>query len=372
MISLPDISQAVTAATTAAGFELCGSAPAPQQDFPELHAFVEWVDSGYAGEMKYLEKRTDAGTLKRASVKNTALWVRSVIVCGLNYNTDKPYSTQVHDPLRGWISRYAWGNKDYHQALGARLQQVESAVRGFALQNNLPSETRSYVDTGPIVERVYARYAGLGWIGKNTCLINQKLGSFFFLGVILTSLDLPPDLPAADRCGSCTRCIDACPTQAIVAPGKLDSRRCIAYLTIEKRGEIPVEFRGQMGHHIFGCDICQDVCPWNTKTGNAPFTQAPEFQPQPQSFHPDLASLAEMNEDTFRQTFRASPVKRAKYSGLKRNVAVAMGNSGRKEFASLLEKMATDTDPVVAEHAQWALEKLRFFLKSRIPAPFAG
>lgn len=358
MISSEEISQAVTAAATAAGFELSGVASVREEDFPELHAFIEWVDSGNAGEMKYLEKRIENGTLKRASVKNAAPWVRSVIVCGLNYNTNKPYSTQVHDPQRGWISRYAWGNKDYHQAVGARLQQVEAAVRDLASQNNLPIETRSYVDTGPIVERVYARYAGLGWIGKNTCLINQKLGSFFFLGVILTSLDLQPDLPAADRCGSCTRCIDACPTQAIVAPGKLDSRRCIAYLTIEKRGEIPVEFREQMGHHIFGCDICQDVCPWNTKPGNAPFTHAPEFQPQPQSFHPDLASLAEMDENAFRQTFRNSPVKRAKYAGLKRNVAVAMGNSGCQEFVPALKKMAADADPAVAEHAQWALEEL--------------
>jgi len=360
MISSSDISQAVTAAATQAGFELSGIASVREEDFPELQAFIEWVDSGHAGEMKYLEKRTDSGTLKRSSVKNAAPWVRSVIVCGLNYNTDKPYSTQVNDPHRGWISRYAWGSKDYHQALGTRLQQVEGAVHSIASQNNLPIETRSYVDTGPIVERVYARYAGLGWIGKNTCLINQKLGSFFFLGVILTSLDLPPDLPAADRCGSCTRCIDACPTQAIVAPGKLDSRRCIAYLTIEKRGDIPVEFREPIGHHIFGCDICQDVCPWNTKAGNAPFTQAPEFQPQLQSFHPDLVSLAEMDEETFRQTFRDSPVKRAKYAGLKRNVAVAMGNSGQKEFVPHLEKMAADGDPVVAEHARWAWEKLRF------------
>jgi len=210
-----------------------------------------------------------------------------------------------------------------------------------------------------VVERVYAKYAGIGWIAKNTCIINQKLGSWIFLGVILTSLELTPDLPAADRCGSCTRCIDACPTEALIAPGKLDARRCIAYLTIEKRGSIPEELRAGIGHHVFGCDICQDVCPWNNKSGNAPATLAPEFQPQDKLFHPDLQSLAEMSEEDFRQTFRGSPIKRAKYAGLKRNVAIAMGNSANREFIPQLQKMADDPDPVISEHARWALERLR-------------
>jgi epoxyqueuosine reductase len=359
VISSDQISQAVTQAAAAAGFELAGIASLREEDFAELDAFSEWIEAGNAGEMRYLEKRTETGSLRRASAKNAAPWARSVVVCGLNYNTDQPYSTQVHDPSRGWISRYAWGNRDYHHAVKDRLQTVEGAIQELALQQKMEALTRTYVDTGPIVERVYAKYAGLGWIGKNTCLIHQKQGSFFFLGVILTSLDLVPGVPAPDRCGSCTRCIDACPTQAIVAPGKLDARRCISYLTIEKRGEIPLDLREALGQHVFGCDICQDVCPWNNKPGNAPFTLAPEFQAQPGLFHPDLDWLAEMNEEAFQEAFRESPVKRAKYAGLKRNVAIAMGNSGRKEFVPRLEEMAAGADPVLAGHAQWALEKLR-------------
>jgi epoxyqueuosine reductase len=183
-------------------------------------------------------------------------------------------------------------------------------------------------------------------------------GSWLFLGVILTSLELPTDAATPDRCGSCTRCIDACPTNAIVAPGKLDARLCIAYLTIEKRGTVPEELRSEMGHHIFGCDICQDVCPWNNKAGNAPPTSLPEFQPQEQLYHPELRWLAQMDEGTYRRVFHGSPVKRTKYSGLKRNVAIAMGNSGNPEFVTDLRKLAGESDPVVAEHAAWAITKL--------------
>ena len=341
-----------------AGFDLAGIAPVRKEDLPELDAFIQWVDEGRAGEMKYLETRTEKGELRRASAMNAAPWVRSIIVCAVNYSADKPYSTTVSDPERGWISRYAWGSKDYHEALLPRLQQVEAAVKRLAAERELTIETRSYVDTGPILERVYARHAGIGWIGKNTCIIHQKLGSWLFLGVILTSLELPVDTPAPDRCGSCTRCIDACPTQAIVAPGKLDARLCIAYLTIEKRGEIPEELRPAMGHHVFGCDICQDVCPWNNKAGNAPATSLPEFQPREGLFHPELRWLAQMDEESYRQTFRGSPLKRAKYAGLRRNVAIAMGNSGNREFINDLQKMTDDPDPVVAGHAGWALKKL--------------
>jgi len=359
VLSREQISQAAKQAATQAGFDLAGIAPVREEDFPELEAFEQWIAEGHAGEMKYMEKRTVAGSLQRTSAKNTAPWARSVIVCAINYNTRQPYSTKVTDPRRGWISRYAWGASDYHDALMPRLRQVEAAIAGLARQHDLPAETRCYVDTGPLVERVYARYAGVGWMGKNTCIIHPKLGSWLFLGVILTSLELAPDLPAPDRCGSCTRCVDACPTDAILAPGKMDARRCIAYLTIEKRGEIAEEFRSRMGHHVFGCDICQDVCPWNTKAGNARATSLPEFQPREGLFHPELKWLAEMDEDSYRRTFRGSPIKRAKFSGLKRNVALAMGNSGDKDFIPVLEKMAADEDPVIAEHARWALEKLK-------------
>ncbi|MBZ5506686.1 MAG: tRNA epoxyqueuosine(34) reductase QueG [Acidobacteriia bacterium] len=353
-----EIAQAAKLAATEAGFDLAGIAPVRQQDLPELSAFVEWVDAGRAGEMKYLESRTESGDLRRASATNAAPWVRSMVVCALNYSADKPYSVDAHDPRRGWISRYAWGSKDYHDALLPRLRQVEAAIQQSAGERGMTVETRSYVDTGPILERVYAKHAGIGWIGKNTCIIHQKLGSWLFLGVILTSLELPSAAASPDRCGSCTRCIDACPTQAIVAPGKLDARLCIAYLTIEKRGTVPEELRTGIGRHIFGCDICQDVCPWNNKAGNAPPTSLPEFQPQDQIYHPELRRLAQMDEETYRRVFRGSPVKRAKYSGLKRNVAIAMGNSGLQEFIPDLEKMASGPDASVAGHAEWAIKKL--------------
>jgi epoxyqueuosine reductase len=354
-----EIAEAAKQAAAEAGFDLAGIAPVRTEDLPEMNAFIEWVDAGCAGEMKYLETRTESGELRRVSATNAAPWVRSMVVCALNYSADKPYSVEENDPRRGWISRYAWGTKDYHDALLPRLKQVEAAIRQFAAaRNETVVETRSYVDTGPILERVYARHAGIGWIGKNTCIIHPKMGSWLFLGVILTSLELPADAAAPDRCGSCTRCIDACPTQAIVAPGKLDARLCIAYLTIEKRGSVPEELRSPMGHHVFGCDICQDVCPWNNKAGNAPPTSLPEFQPQEELYHPDLRWLAGMDEETYRHVFRGSPVKRAKYAGLKRNVAIAMGNSGNRDFVADLERMSNESDPVLSEHAQWAIRKL--------------
>jgi epoxyqueuosine reductase len=358
MAFIEEIAEQAKLAAADAGFDLAGIAPVRQEDLPELSAFVEWVDAGRAGEMKYLETRTEAGDLRRSSATNAAPWVRSMVVCALNYSADKPYSVEATDSQRGWISRYAWGSKDYHDALLPRLKQVEAAIQQLAGERGMTIETRSYVDTGPILERVYARHAGIGWIGKNTCIIHPKLGSWLFLGVILTSLELPTDSATPDRCGSCTRCIDACPTNAIVAPGKLDARLCIAYLTIEKRGTVPEDLRSEMGHHIFGCDICQDVCPWNNKAGNAPPTSLPEFQPQEQLYHPELRWLAQMDEETYRRVFRGSPVKRTKYSGLKRNVAIAMGNSGNPEFVADLRKLAGESDPVVAEHAAWAITKL--------------
>lgn len=342
------------------GFDLCGIAPV--RDFRELDCFPAWIAAGYQGEMEYMESRDDSGKLKRAALARVASWARSVIVCALNYNTAHPYSTQVEDRARGWISRYAWSREDYHDAVLRRLRQVESHLRELpeATAHCPPAtdhsfQTRSYVDTGPLVERVYAKYAGIGWIGKNTCIINQKLGSWLFLGVILTSLELEPGFPAPDRCGRCTRCLDACPTHAFVAPGQLDARLCISYLTIEKRGEIPEALRPEMGRHVFGCDICQDVCPWNRK---APVTAAPEFQPRDGLVNPALEGLAGMQQEEFRSRFRGSPVRRAKLTGLRRNAVIAMGNSGNAKFRPTLKKLAEDSDPIVADHAQWALGKL--------------
>ncbi len=347
-VQIRDLSALVKRASQEAGFDLCGIAPAA--DAAELKYFPEWIASGYAGEMKYMEARTEQGALKRASLAHAAPWARSVVVCAINYNTDAPYSTEIEDQSRGWISRYAWGREDYHQAVMRRLRQVESAIHDGVRESHGEIVTRCYVDTGPVVERVYAKYAGVGWIGKNTCILNQKKGSWLFLGVILTSLELQPDLPAPDRCGTCTRCIEACPTDALVAPYQLDSNKCISYLTIEKRGAISEELRGQMGRHIFGCDICQDVCPWN---GKAPHSTASEFAPRPELVNPALDWLAEMSAEEFRGAFRDSPVRRTKLAGLRRNAAIAMGNSRDRKFLPLLEELAADEDGAVAEAARW-------------------
>src|SRR5271157_4108299 len=375
MLRSAEISATITQAAKEAGFDLAGVAPV--DDAPELEYFPSWIAEGHAGEMKYLEARDEQGRLKRASLEHAAPWARSVVVCAINYNTAQPYSTQVSDSEsdsqkgRGWISRYAWGQQDYHDSVMPRLQQVEAALRNACGTDDLI--TRCYVDTGPIVERVVAKYAGIGWIGKNTCIINQKLGSWLFLGVILTSLDLTGNdlrsndlgtndllsksagfgVPAPDRCGSCTRCLEACPTDALIAPYQLDSNRCISYLTIEKRGAIAEELREGMGRHIFGCDICQDVCPWNRK---APATKAGEFQPRSELVNPALEWLATLSVEEFRRAFRGSPVRRAKRSGLRRNAVIAMGNSGELKFLPLLETLLADEDGVVGESAAWAIE----------------
>src|ERR1700686_4164530 len=353
-IQMSDLKAIVKRAAEDAGFDLAGIAPAA--DAAELGHFPGWIAAGHAGEMKYLEARDDRGDFKRASLARVAPWARSVVVCAINYNTDNPHSTQVHDAERGWISRYAWSRDDYHNAVLRRLKQVEAAVQQAVPAEQQPKLiSRSYVDTGPIVERVFAKYAGVGWIGKNTCIINQKKGSWLFLGVILTSVELAPDMPAPDRCGTCTRCIEACPTDAILAPYQLDSNKCISYLTIEKRGSIPEHLRVGMGRHVFGCDICQDVCPWNRK---APASTATEFEPRPGLVNPALAWLAEMSAEDFREAFRGSAIRRTKRTGLRRNAAIAMGNSGNKEFLPVLDDLAGAEDQSVRESANWARTRL--------------
>lgn len=332
-----------------AGFDLAGIARVGE--FPDGERFEDWISKGYAGEMRYLESRNDAGELKRSSLKHAAPWARSVIVCAMNYNTEHPSSVASHQSSEGWISRYAWSTEDYHDSVLRRLRQVEAA-----LKHETDCRTWCYIDTGPLVERIYAKYAGVGWQGKNTCIINQQIGSWLFLGVILTSVELEPDLPAPDRCGTCTACLDACPTDAFAAPYVLDATKCISYLTIEKRGEIPEELRDGIGRHVFGCDICQDVCPWNRR---APATSLPEFQPREGLVNPTLDWLAEMSVEEFRERFRGSPIKRTKFSGIRRNVAIAMGNSGDARFVAYLKQMALDNDENVALHARWALEKLK-------------
>jgi epoxyqueuosine reductase len=367
----------------ALGFDLCGVARA--EKFPELNLTKEWLDRGYAGEMEYL---TDQ---RRSDPQSIMPELRSVIVCALNYNSPAPRSVDVHQKKgtapRGWISRYAWG-QDYHGVLQQKLQSLTNSLRERFTE---PFEARIYTDTGPLNERVFAKRAGLGWLGKNTLLLNAKLGSWFFLGAILTTLDIPPTLgaaesPAPDLCGSCTRCIDACPTGALVEPYVMDARLCISYLTIELRASIPEPLREPMGRHVFGCDICQDVCPWNRR---APVTEAAEFQPRTFShpaenksrelansaatdteeeslFLPRLEWLAAMNEEQFRAVFRESPVKRTKWRGLVRNACIALGNSapvsGTAEHGSvseLLKRLSASADPLISESAQWAFSRIQ-------------
>jgi epoxyqueuosine reductase len=345
-----------------AGFDRVGVCPASDPQMLELARFAPWIEAGFAGEMDYLKRRNDAGEYKRSSLEQALPWAHSVIVTAINYNPPAPKSVDPAPRTSGWISRYAQSPADYHDTVMAKLRTVESElIQCLRASQQKEVTTRCYVDTGPIVERVYAKYANMGWIGKNTCLIDEKLGSWFFLGVMVTSIPFNDFISdgtlnvAEDRCGSCTRCIDACPTQALVAPHQLDASRCIAYFTIEKRGAIPEEMRHSIGRHVFGCDICQDVCPWNRK---APIATDPGFQPDPTLINPELEELAHLSAEEFRSRFRGSPISRAKHSGFLRNVAVAMGNSGERQFIPTLEQMSSSKDPVLAEHARWALDQL--------------
>lgn len=373
----------------AIGFDLCGVTRADNHG--ESNHLQEWLARGYAGAMQYMN---DA---RRRTVHDAMPEARSVIVCAMNYNAPRPYSTTAfanhEDDVtpentdsvpRAWISRYAWGD-DYHEVLEPKLEELVIWLRS-ELGHNF--QARVYVDTGPVLERLAAHHAGLGWLAKNTCLINQHHGSWLFLGVVLTDMDLAPTLadgqaPPRNLCGSCTRCIDACPTDALVAPYLLDARRCISYLTIELRDAIPEEFRDAIGRMVFGCDICQDVCPWNRKS---PRTSIVSFLPrtiakrdvaqrendsasdprEASLFMPVLEWLVSLTEEEFRHAFRASPVKRTKYRGLLRNACIALGNSSinpeNPAYARLLHRLtqlASGDDPILAEHADWALTRLR-------------
>jgi epoxyqueuosine reductase len=327
------------------GFDLVGISPVGS--FPENQFYKEWLARGFAGEMKYMEKEPE----KREDIKRLFPEAKSVISCGLNYNTSYPYSVKENDRQKGWISRYAWG-EDYHEVMQRKLLILLEFIKGAAPQG---IKARIYVDTGPLLERVYGKYSGIGWFGKNTCLINQKIGSWIFVGEIITNIELDYDSPSPDRCGTCTRCIDACPTGAIIEPYVIDSRLCISYLNIELRGKIPVELRDKMGNNIFGCDICQDVCPWNRR---AKITDETSFQPREGLYNPDLSSLSQLTDESFRLQFKRSPMKRAKRKGFIRNILVAMGNSGLKGFIPYLKESLKDKDPAVRAHAAWALWKL--------------
>ena len=298
------------------GFDLCGVAPAG--DLPELRFFPQWLERGYAGEMAYLARSAE----RRADVRHVLPSARSVIVTGTLYNVDRPYSTECADPARAQIARYAWGD-DYHGVIEARL---DSLVAWMRERTSEPFEARRYVDTGPVQERVYAQHAGIGWIGKNTCVINPAIGSWLFLGEIICSLPLEPDPPAFDQCGECTLCIEACPTQAIVEPGVLDATCCISYLTIEARGPVPDALRPAIGAHVYGCDVCQEVCPWNAA---APTSPDPAWQPRPAWDMRSTSELAAMSDDELRRAMRGSAMQRAKLDGLRRNIQSAKACSDK-------------------------------------------
>jgi epoxyqueuosine reductase len=392
----PELHRWLDQAATAAGFDVAGVAgvldPNDPRSADDSARFIAWIDSGHAGEMDYLKRRDESGALVRSSPTIPMPWARSIIVCALNYSADAPLSVDPAPPGAGWIARYAWSGRasdeptgqlvptDYHDRMLARLRSIEASLLAQA-----PCTSRCYVDTGPVLERNLAAKAGVGWVGKNTCVIHQQLGSWLLLGVIVTSLPLTgtaesealssgPFLPqeavllAPDRCGTCTRCIDACPTSALLgsrdpaAPREMDASRCIAYLTIEKKGAIDESLRPSMGRQVFGCDICQDVCPWNRRdrhpnetNGKASIAVHPDMQPRPELINPALDWLASLDAQNFKRYFKGSPLERTGRKRLMRNVAIAMGNSGDRGFLPQLEAWtAQTTDEVLREAAEWA------------------
>lgn len=307
-------SEAIKQKASDLGFDACGIAPAA--DLPELRFLQEWIGRGFGGTMTYLHR----SARRRADVRNVLPSARSVIVTATNYNTDRPYSVECAERGRAQIARYAWGD-DYHQVIASRLEALLEWMRSASPE---PFEARACVDTGPVQERVYAQHAGIGWIGKNTCVISPEVGSFTFLAAIICSLPLAVDAPALDQCGACTLCIEACPTQAIVGPGVLDATRCISYLTIEYRGAIPDHLQPAIGSHVYGCDVCQEVCPWNAvspRSGDA------AWQPRREWDQVSLAALSARSDDELAAALENSAMSRAKARGLRRNIAVALANA---------------------------------------------
>lgn len=330
------VAQSIKDLARSIGFDRVGVAAATDAD--GFERLTEWLARGFAGDMAYMHKHAPA----RRHPSSVLPGVRSVVMVSLNYR---------QTTSGGPIAQYARG-LDYHDVLRDRLNRLLKAI-----QNVYPEIAgRGVVDTAPLLERDFARRAGLGWFGKNTMLIHPKLGSFFFLGALLLDVDLPVDEPfAKNHCGTCTRCLDACPTDAFPAPGWLDSRRCISYLTIEQRGSIPDEFRSGLGNWAFGCDICQDVCPWNKK---APFAGDPAFAPREDLVAPDLLKLLEITEDEFRRQFRGTALLRTKRVGLVRNVALVLGNLGDRAALPALRRVSDDPDPILREAAAWAIAKI--------------
>ena len=347
------------------GFDVCGIAPA--ESFPELDFLKEWLARGYAADMAWMGRSAE----RRADVRAVVPGARSVIVTGTVYNTDRPYSipdgqagpdranletaaTISLGDERALIARYAWGD-DYHDVLKARLESLLAWMRETSPQ---PFEARAYVDTGPVQERVFAQYAGLGWIGKNTCLINAELGSWLFLAEIICTLPLEPDTQGLEQCGSCTQCLEACPTGALVESGVLDSTKCLSYLTIESRTGIPDAYRSALGTRVYGCDICQEVCPYNAVP---PRSADAVWQPRPALDLPRLVDLWRQPDDALRSAMKGTAMTRAKLAGLRCNLAVAIGNTGDPASIAALceesEARPSAEDATVQEHIRWAVTR---------------
>jgi epoxyqueuosine reductase len=326
------------------GFELVGISavkPAPHES-----SFAQWLREGFAGELDYM-KRTE---LLRRDPHTLVPWAVSIVSVGMNYYTAFSRPEPSREP-RGWISRYAWGD-DYHELMKGKLEALLGRVREL---HEGPVEGRAFVDSGPVLERDFAGVAGLGWIGKNTHLISPKKGSWFFLGELFLDLPLAYDRPLRDRCGKCDLCLTACPTGAFVGPYLLDARRCISYLTIELKGWMPRPLRPLVGNHVFGCDICQEVCPYNVR---ARATQEAAYLPRQGLHAPELIPLLSLDKDEFHRRFHGSPIVRAKRRGFLRNVAVALGNSKSREAIPSLIDALNDEEPLVRGHAAWALGQI--------------
>lgn len=343
------LAERTKALALALGFDLAGIAEAVPH--PETEFLREWLARGYAGEMAYLERRVE----ERVDPRRLMDGVRSIVAVALIYDPELPADASPHTAA---IARYA-GGEDYHDVMLDRLRALES---GLAAMVGAPMASRAYVDTGPVQERVFAAYAGLGWIGKNSCLIHPRHGSYMFLGVLLTDLDLEFDARAPDHCGTCTACLDACPTGAITAPYELDATRCISYATIEARGPIPESMRADHGNWVFGCDICQEVCPWNSRERRKPppdpFGLRARIAPGEQWVRPSLEWILDLDEEAWRAATRKTALRRTRYRGLMRNALVAAGNARDLSLEKSIRRHLGNPDPLIAEHAHWALSQL--------------
>ncbi|MFQ5700261.1 MAG: tRNA epoxyqueuosine(34) reductase QueG [Acidobacteriota bacterium] len=348
-----DLGRAIRSKALSLGFERVGFSNAAVPD--EARHFERWLDAGMHAGMRWME----TSRTRRLEPATVLEGVRSLIVVALSY--DSPGAPEPAAPEGGIVARYA-RVQDYHQVMGERLTELEAFIESRAPGHR----ARAYVDTGAILERMWAARAGIGWVGKNSLILNKDMGSFFFLGVVLTTVRLPPDQPATDQCGACTLCIEACPTQAIVEPRIVDSRRCISYHTIELRGDIPDAYRVPLGTRVFGCDACQEACPWNAPTAARSLPEA--FTPREDWSSPSLTDLLTLSHTSYLERFRGSAIKRATYQGLKRNAAIALGNrlaarSGdaraRRDAIAELSAVAADKkEPVsLRRHAAWALRR---------------